>query len=206
MTPVTLERDISTRIVDVTELLFGELGFRKTTVSDIARELKMSPANIYRFFDSKAEINSAVARRQLAEIENRVEQIEGSFDSASDQLRRSIATIYNLHTEQFAWRPKIHELLVTAYDERWEVVTSHTKTIGNSLVRIIGLGMSERKFAIGGADLTAILIQSACMQFCHPRLIAEAAQAPSPPIDQMIAFCLAGLTKKATELSVARLF
>jgi AcrR family transcriptional regulator len=59
MTSVTLERDLSTRIVDVAELLFGELGFRKTTVSDIARELKMSPANIYRFFDSKADINLA---------------------------------------------------------------------------------------------------------------------------------------------------
>jgi hypothetical protein len=36
------------------------------------------------------------------------------------------------------------------------------------------------------------------MQFFHPRLITEAAQGPSPTIDQMIALCLAGLTKNAT--------
>ncbi|SFK88843.1 TetR/AcrR family transcriptional regulator [Methylocapsa palsarum] len=193
-----VKRDMSTRIIDVAEHLFGELGFRKTTVFDIARELKMSPANIYRFFDSKADINLAVARRQLAEIEALVEQIAGSFGSASDRLRRSIAAICNFHTHQSECRPKLHDLLVTAYDERWEVVPSHTETIGSSLVRIIGLGMSEGEFTIGEADLAAMLVQSACMQFCHPRLITEAAQGPSPLIDQMFALCLAGLTKNAT--------
>jgi AcrR family transcriptional regulator len=179
--------------------LFEQLGFRKTTVADIARELKMSSANIYRFFDTKDDLNQAVARRELAEIEALVEQIAGSFGSASDRLRRSISAINHLHTEQSLCRPKIYELLLTAYNERWEVVRKHTETIGNSLVRIIGLGVSEGEFAIGDVELAAILVQKACMQFCHTRLIAEAAQGPSPTIDQMIALCLAGLTKKATE-------
>ena len=37
----------------VAERLFGEIGFQKTTVVDIARELGMSPANVYRFFRAK---------------------------------------------------------------------------------------------------------------------------------------------------------
>ena len=57
-----------TRIVETAEKLYREIGFQKTTVADIARELRMSPANVYRFFGSKAEINGAVARHILGSI------------------------------------------------------------------------------------------------------------------------------------------
>ena len=61
-------------IVDVADRLFGQIGFQKTTIADIAQVLRMSPANIYRFFTSKAEINEAVGRRLLSEIEVAIEQ------------------------------------------------------------------------------------------------------------------------------------
>lgn len=38
-------------ILATAERLFREIGYLKTTVADIAKTLKMSPANIYRFFD-----------------------------------------------------------------------------------------------------------------------------------------------------------
>jgi Bacterial regulatory proteins, tetR family len=44
---------------DDAERLFRQIGFQKTTVADIARELHMSPANVYRFFAAKSEINEA---------------------------------------------------------------------------------------------------------------------------------------------------
>ncbi len=54
------EKDTHKLIVEVAERLFREIGFQKTTVADIARELHMSPANVYRFFAAKSEINEAV--------------------------------------------------------------------------------------------------------------------------------------------------
>ena len=55
-----------TRILDCAERLFRHYGYGKTNVADIARELGMSPANIYRFFASKVEIHQAVCGRMLA--------------------------------------------------------------------------------------------------------------------------------------------
>jgi AcrR family transcriptional regulator len=43
------EKDTHKLIVEVAERLFRQIGFQKTTVADIARELHMSPANVYRF-------------------------------------------------------------------------------------------------------------------------------------------------------------
>ncbi|MGA2637240.1 helix-turn-helix domain-containing protein, partial [Methylocella sp.] len=48
------KHETSIGIVEVAARLFGQIGFQKTTVSDIARELHMSPANVYRFFSAKA--------------------------------------------------------------------------------------------------------------------------------------------------------
>ena len=48
------------RIMEAAEALFRRMGFPKTAVADIAAELGMSPANIYRFFPSKNAIVEAI--------------------------------------------------------------------------------------------------------------------------------------------------
>ena len=40
--------DTRARIMDTADALFRRLGFAKTAVADIAAELGMSPANVYR--------------------------------------------------------------------------------------------------------------------------------------------------------------
>src|SRR6516165_11166273 len=63
------EMDVRERILVTAERLFREIGYQKTTVADIARALRMSPANVYRFFDSKKSINLGVARRLMGQVE-----------------------------------------------------------------------------------------------------------------------------------------
>ena len=53
------EADTQERILVVAERLFREIGYQKTTVADIAKLLRMSPANVYRFFPSKDAIRQA---------------------------------------------------------------------------------------------------------------------------------------------------
>ena len=64
------ETDVRERILVTAERLFREIGYQKTTVADIAKALRMSPANVYRFFDSKKSINAGVARRLMGEVEH----------------------------------------------------------------------------------------------------------------------------------------
>ena len=64
--------DTRARIMETAETLFRRLGYAKTTVADIASELDMSPANIYRFFPSKTAIVQAMCQRCLSELEDKV--------------------------------------------------------------------------------------------------------------------------------------
>ena len=62
------ETDIRERILITTERLFREVGYQKTTVADIAKTLRMSPANVYRFFDSKRSIT--LCNRRFIKLPN----------------------------------------------------------------------------------------------------------------------------------------
>ena len=68
----TRPEDTRARIMDTAETLFRSIGFAKTTVADIASELGMSPANVYRFFPSKTAIVQAICQRCLGELEVKI--------------------------------------------------------------------------------------------------------------------------------------
>src|SRR5918993_2895824 len=90
------EPDTRCRIVETAERFFRTFGYQKTTVADIAKALKMSPANVYRFFDSKKAINEAVAERLMREVEGALEAIACQKAPAAARLRDMIATMHRM--------------------------------------------------------------------------------------------------------------
>ncbi|VFU07036.1 TetR/AcrR family transcriptional regulator [Methylocella tundrae] len=180
-------------IIEVAERLFGQIGFQKTTVADIARELRMSPANVYRFFSAKAEINEAVGGRLLRSVEAAVDDVVKQPGRPAEKLRAAIAAIEKANADRFLSNRKLHELVETAFNENWPIVHEHVKTIHASLSAIISQGVHEGEFHADDYQLAALLVHSACIRFCHPRLMVECAQDPEPTLDQMIDFCLVAL-------------
>jgi AcrR family transcriptional regulator len=190
------EKDTHKLIVEVAERLFRQIGFQKTTVADIARELHMSPANVYRFFAAKAEINEAVCMDLLNKIEAEAERIAGSRGTAAQRLRNLIGSVEKTHHKQFMFDRKLHDLIEAAITENWAIMRRHTERMSAILEQIIASGMESGEFPLGDASLAARLVNTACIRFCHPRLIVEYEQEPEPTLDQMIGFCLVALTKQ----------
>ncbi len=189
-------------VLEIAERLFGQIGFQKTTIADIARELRMSPANVYRFFSAKAELNEAVARRLLGEIEVAVADIAKESGAASEQLRAAIAAIEKQNAQRFLQNCKLHELVETAFNENWPTVHEHLDRLNAALAEIIARGDAAGEFHVQDCELAAALVRSACLRFCHPRLMVECAQDPEPTIDQMVDFCLVGLSQGVLEATV----
>src|ERR1700680_2969037 len=93
--------DTKARIVEVAEALFRRLGYAKTTVADIAAELDMSPANVYRFFASKNAIVEAICQRHLGTIENEAWSVARSRAPAATRLERLFLEIAAYHERNF---------------------------------------------------------------------------------------------------------
>src|ERR1700724_469919 len=94
------EKDTHKLIVEVAERLFRQIGFQKTTVADIARELRMSPANVYRFFGAKSEINAAVCMDLLGKIEAEAAKSAASRGTAAQRIRNLFGSVKKINTKQ----------------------------------------------------------------------------------------------------------
>jgi AcrR family transcriptional regulator len=186
-------KDTHRQIVEVAERLFRQIGFQKTMVADIARELHMSPANVYRFFTAKSEINAAVCMEILGKIEAEVEKIAASRGAAAQRMRNLVASVEKAHSKLYMSDRKLHELIAAATTENWTIMREHNQRMIGMLEQIIASGMAAGEFHPGDAALAARLVNTACIRFCHPRLMVEYEQESEPVLDQMVDFCLAAL-------------
>jgi AcrR family transcriptional regulator len=190
----TKEKETCNLIVEVAERLFRQFGFQKTTVADIARELNMSPANVYRFFPAKSEISEAVCMDLLSKIEAEAEKIAASRGTAAHKIRNLLGSVEKTHHKLFMFDRKLHDLIEAAIAANWAIMRRHTERMAAILEQIIASGMASNEFPKGNAAIASRVVNTACIRFFQPRLIVEYAQEPEPTLDQMIGFCLAALT------------
>jgi AcrR family transcriptional regulator len=188
-----IEPDTRERILVVAERLFRQIGYQKTTVGDIAKELRMSPANVYRFFDSKKAIHEGVARILMGEVEGAAHIIEKASGPAATRLRELMTTIHRMNTERYVGNAKLHEMVEIAMEESWEVCVAHMQVITESIGGVIAQGAASGEFDVSDVPTAALCACTSMMRYFHPQMIAQCVDKPGPTIDQQIDFVLAGL-------------
>ena len=191
-----VEPDTHERILVVAERLFREIGYQKTTVADIAKVLRMSPANVYRFFDSKKAIHEGVARALMGGVEQATEAIAGRPGPAALRLRELMTTIHRMNSERYVGDSKLHEMVEVAMQESWEVCVAHMERITQTIAQIVAEGAASGEFEAPDVPLAAMCACTAMMRYFHPQMIAQCADKPGPSLDQMIDFVLAGLAPR----------
>jgi AcrR family transcriptional regulator len=190
-----IETDVRERILTTAERLFREIGYQKTTVADIARDLRMSPANVYRFFDSKRSINAGVAKRLMREVEQASSKIASGNKGAAERLRQLLATVHRMNSDRYVADSKMHDMVAAAMEENWDVCRLHMECITGTIATVIADGVASGEFPVTDVNAAALCTCTAMVRFFHPQLIAECADKPGPTLDQMIDFVLAGLRR-----------
>ncbi len=187
------DTDTRERILVTAERLFREIGYQKTTVADIAKALHMSPANVYRFFDSKRSITASVARRLMGEVEQASQVIYRRPGKAAARLRELLQTVHRMNSDRYVDDSKMHEMVAVAMEENWEVCRTHIECIVGFIAAVISDGVASGEFRACDVDVAALCTLTAMVRFIHPELIAEFADKLSPTLDQMIDFVIVGL-------------
>jgi AcrR family transcriptional regulator len=188
-----IEPDTRERILVVAERLFRQIGYQKTTVADIAKELRMSPANVYRFFDSKKAIHEGVARGLMSGVEEAAQKIAAAPGPAATRLRELMTTVHRMNSERYVGDAKLHDMVAIAMEESWDVCVAHMELIASTIGAVIAQGVASGEFRVTDVPLAAHCACTAMMRFFHPQMIAQCATKPGPTIDEMIDFVLAGL-------------
>lgn len=162
-----------TRILDSAERLFRHYGYTKTTVADVAKDLGMSTANIYRFFASKTEIHQAVCGRMLEASYQLALDISQQPISAADRLRAYIQAQYKITLETMLDEQKVHEMVIVAIERDWHVIEKHVDRIHDVIAVIIAEGIAAGEFAEQDPQIASKCFGAATVTLCHPQMVAQ---------------------------------
>ncbi|MDR6667597.1 TetR family transcriptional regulator [Rhizobium sp. 1399] len=192
---VTRQENI-TRILDAAERLFRHYGYSKTTVADVARDLGMSPANIYRFFASKVEIHQAICGRMLAMSYELAANICHQKISASDRLRQYVRSQYQLTLDTMLDQQKVHEMVIVAIERDWHVIEKHIDSIHALIADVIRDGIAAGEFVDQDPEVASRCFGAATINLCHPQMVAQClAKTNRAAVDELIEFAIRALRK-----------
>jgi AcrR family transcriptional regulator len=172
----TKPEDTRARIMETAETLFRRLGYAKTTVADIASELRMSPANVYRFFPSKTAIVQAICQLCLNELDEKIWTIARSKAPASERLERLLLEILIYHRDNLLEEQKVNDIVLVAMEESWDAIMAHKERIRTTIELILRDGVESGEFERVDPRETSALIMKGFVAFCHPVLIAQELQ------------------------------
>ena len=160
-------------IVDAAERLFRTLGYQKTTVADIARELRMSPANVYRFFPSKAAINEAICARILAGLDEAAWAVARGPGTPEARVRALFALLQQQTQALFFQERRMHDMVAAALEENWSIVRGHIEIVDAAFRHIVEEGQAQGVFAALDPQATAAFLHGSCVMFTHPILVEK---------------------------------
>lgn len=168
-----MSEEISTQILDAAEARFRNYGFGKTTMAEIASDIDMSTANLYRYYENKLAIGSAIAGRCfcrrdaiLTEVVNR----QGI--SESERLEIFVLEILRYGHGQFSEEPKLSELVDVIIKKMPEMVKDKVETEKQFITTILQQGCDSNEFIIEDVDEMSSYVQAAIVKFSSPFFVA----------------------------------
>jgi len=140
--------------------IFSRYGFRKTTMDEIARELKMGKSSIYYYFESKEEIFESVVLYEANILRNELTAAIKSVESPVEKVRNYVFV-----------RMKAFEKLSNYYNAIFDKNLDHFDFIENIRARydreelailrlLLWHGARENVFNVTNSEYTALAVQT----------------------------------------------
>ena len=156
--------------------LFDRYGPVKTTVSEIAREAGMSPANIYNFFKSRDDVIEAVGEMRLADLRHKLTRGLSSKAAAWDGISYLFlehARHARAHLEN---EKDLLRLQLLQRQNGWEFVARFQDFIRTQLESLLRSGTASGEFSDVDPVETASILFNCMITAVDPLLILKVDQ------------------------------
>ncbi|ESZ21544.1 TetR/AcrR family transcriptional regulator [Mesorhizobium sp. L48C026A00] len=168
--------EVRARILEVAEAHFRRIGYHKTSVADIASELGMSRANVYRFFSSRDAINESICRQVVNEVADIAVAIARTNAPALEKLDRLLTAVHQHNKTKLIKERSMHDLIVAALRENRAVIKAHVERMLEILEAIIREGTEAGELKVEDPAEAARAVNTAFTPFFHPILIEHCVQ------------------------------
>jgi AcrR family transcriptional regulator len=148
------------QIAETFERYVGRLGYAKTTLDDVARELHISKKTIYVHFDGKREIYAFIVERQAAAEQKRLRTMVAVLPDHRARAEALLKFVIG------AARAHIAETSEAEWLQEYEIAAdAFAKANGDLLQEIVADGMAAGEFAEGDADLVRKMVEAMVLQY-----------------------------------------
>jgi AcrR family transcriptional regulator len=153
---VVVKSKVREQIVASASKVFTRLGYRKTTMDEIARSANMGKSSMYYYYQSKEEIFEAVVVREAQELKKKLISVISTNKPPRERLKDYILfRLYNVKTMS-----NFHSVLKEEYLEQMKFVNRVRKKFEEEeykMVReILETGIQDETFIITNPDVGAI--------------------------------------------------
>jgi len=132
------------KIVELSEEKFFREGFHKTTMDDVAAELKMSKKTIYKFFPSKDDLVKAIAKHFMNSVKSKIIPALNTDKNAIEKLEELMKILAKVSVRI---SPKMLDDMRRHFPSIWnEIDNFRTEMMFGNLTKIIEQGKSEGLF------------------------------------------------------------
>ncbi|HPD95924.1 MAG TPA: TetR/AcrR family transcriptional regulator [Tenuifilaceae bacterium] len=148
-------------IVKVATQIFSRFGFKKTSMDDIAKGLRMGKSSIYYYFRGKEEIFRAVVDQEVEILKEKVEIILSSADDTVSKLRSYVKLRMDLvkHLANYTEILKNDDLMNMEITEKFRKKYDEEEI---SIIRqILEEGVQKGTFKIKDIDMSELAIITA---------------------------------------------
>ena len=169
------------QLIDLVIGLIDERGSSALTVAEVAARANMSPANLYRYFDTKEALIEAVAGRWFQPMLDIMEQVVGSDLPPRRKMYEFFARRFALMRAEWEQDPVAFALHVEMGKEHFELIRSYVDLGDHYLAEIIGEAMGEGYFAGLSVDealslvnqMVNVYVNIGTMELIMPRLTTD---------------------------------
>lgn len=157
------------KILDAADKRFKTMGFKKTAMAEIADDLGMSTANLYRYFPGKLDIAEGFAIRCFVEKEKSLKlTLEIPDITSVERLKAFASSLLHFNYQQLQNYPAINDIIVALCAERPRLVDRKSSGELELICVILEMGNESGDWLIDDVALVGQAVLTSWVMFASP--------------------------------------
>lgn len=186
-------------ILAAAEALFRQRGIAKSSIADIAHELAMSPANVFKHFQSKTVLVDAICDRHISRMIERFKTFEDPAP-APERLALVVHKLMEAHLRDIRENPFFLEMIFVMSDTDLKSGQHYGELIEGLFLELIRHGVESGVYRCGDCEAASRYVAAAFASVLHPVFLARTSE------DELGERCkgIAGLVNAALQNPLAK--
>ncbi|WP_404713697.1 TetR/AcrR family transcriptional regulator C-terminal domain-containing protein [Sphingomonas sp. MMS24-J13] len=149
-------------------------------MTDVARDMGVSHAALYRFYRSKSAIMDAIAQEAM---DDEARLAAEHIDADGPPAARLMAMLIDLHRhkrERFLGDREIHDLYRRIVVERPDMIAAYAEKMTALVARLIEKAVAGGEWRVDDIAMAANVVRDAVMVYVHPAFMAQLSSTGAP--------------------------